>query len=359
MPHALNHPSRRGRGAAATGTAVIVALGAALAPAAAATTDDLRIVVAPDGSGDATTIQQAVDLAPRHSAERVEILIRPGVYHGRVDVDAAHPRLSFVGATGDPADVVITDDRAAGTPRPDGGTWGTSGSATVTVSGAEFHATAVTFENAFDEAAHPEVTGRQSVAVKTRADKVVFDKVRFLSNQDTLYLDTPRADVPSRVYITNSWIQGDVDFVFGRATAVVEDSTIKALRRDSDPSGYVFAPSTSTEFDRGFLVTGSRIVSDAGRDSYYLGRPWHPSSNPENDPRVVVRDTWIGAFLKDDPWTTMSGYDWSPGSNAEYRNWGPGAVVNEHRPQLTDAEAAEHEVADYLAGDDGWAPHAG
>jgi pectin methylesterase-like acyl-CoA thioesterase len=118
----------------------------------------------------------------------------------------------------------------------------------------------------------------------------------------------------------------------------------------------VFAPSTSASFSRGFLVTGSRLISNAGPGSYYLGRPWHPSSAPDNDPRVVIRGSWIGDHLKADPWTTMSGYDWNAGSNAEYRNWGPGAFVNADRPQLTDEEAADHEVADYLAGDDGWAP---
>ncbi|WP_164545115.1 pectinesterase family protein [Antribacter gilvus] len=315
-----------------------------------------RIVVAADGSGDATTAQGAVDLAPSGTVERVEIRFEPGTYAGRVVVDRARTDLSFVGATGDPADVVITDDRAAGTPRPEGGTWGTTGSASVTVAGAGFEARAVTFENAFDEAAHPEIRNRQAVAVKTTADRVVFHRVRFLGNQDTLYLDSPSATTPARVYVRDSWIEGDVDFVFGRATAVIEGCTIKALRRASDPSGYVFAPSTSRGFAHGFLVTGSRFVSNAGPGSYYLGRPWHPSSAPDNDPRVVVRSSWIGDFLKADPWTTMSGYDWSAGSNAEYRNWGPGAVVNADRPQLTRSQAADHEVADYLAGDDGWSP---
>jgi hypothetical protein len=55
----------------------------------------------------------------------------------------------------------------------------------------------------------------------------------------------------------------------------------------------------------------------------------------------------------------MSGYDWAEGSNAEYNNDGPGAVVNADRPQLSDAEAADHEIDDYLAGSDGWAPQAG
>ncbi|MCK0115741.1 pectinesterase family protein [Isoptericola sp. S6320L] len=350
-------------GPAGSAMALALAAGLLAAPAAAGDggiqgDDETQIVVAADGSGDVTTVQGAVDLAPAHSEDRVEILIEPGTYHGRVVVPSSHTNLSFVGATGDPADVVITDDRAAGTPHPDGGTWGTTGSSTVTISGAGLQAHAVTFENAFDEAAHPEISSRQSVAVKSRADRVVYDKVRFLSNQDTLYLDSPDNRTPARVYLTDSWIEGDVDFIFGRGTAVIEDTTIKALRRDSDPSGYVFAPSTSHEFSRGFLVTDSRIISNAGPDSYYLGRPWHPSSNPDNDPRIVVRDTWIGNFLKADPWTTMSGYDWLAGSNAEHANRGPGAVLNEFRPQLTPDEAADHTPASYLAGDDGWDPRA-
>ncbi|WP_419707190.1 pectinesterase family protein [Promicromonospora sp. NFX87] len=318
--------------------------------------DVVRIVVAADGSGDATGAQEAVDLAPTDFAGRVEIVFEPGRYAGRVVVDPAHQRLSFLGSTGDPEDVVITDDRAAGTPRPGGGTWGTSGSASVTIQGADFRAEAVTFENAFDEAAHPEFTGHQAVAVKTAADRVAFDDVRFLGNQDTLYLDSPSATTPGRVYVHDSYVEGDVDFIFGRATAVLDDTTIKALPRASDPSGYILAPSTSAGFARGFLVIDSTIVSDARDGSYYLGRPWHPSSAPDNDPRAVVRDTQLGTYLKNDPWTTMSGYDWAADSNAEHDNHGPGAVVNEHRPQLSDAEAADHEIDDYLAGADGWAP---
>lgn len=361
------HPSSSRRSARARRFPLPVALAAGallLVPASAAAGAPRppepapRIVVAVDGSGDVTTIQGAVDLAPAHSTEPVRILVRPGTYHGRVDIPADRTNLLLVGSTGDPEDVVITDDRAAGTPKPEGGTWGTTGSATVTVSGAGFEARHVTFENAFDEAAHPELSGHQAVAVKTRADRVVFDDVRFLGNQDTLYLDTPSVDVAARVYITGSYVEGDVDFIFGRATAVIEDSRIKALRRATTPSGYVFAPSTSSGFSHGFLVVGSRFDTDADRGSYFLGRPWHPSSNPDTDPRVVVRDSWLGAHLKrDDVWTTMSGFDWVPGSNAEHGNRGPGALTGAGRPQLSRAEARAHTPEAYLAGDDGWAPY--
>ena len=361
-------PSRRSRGRARLVPGLLAALPmlALAAPATAAARQDAAargcadIVVAADGSGDATTIQAAVDLAPSRSARRVEILVRPGVYQGRVTIGADKPHLALVGATGDPTDVVITDDRANGTPKPGGGTWGTSGSATVTVAGDGFEARDVTFANAFDEAAHPEIANRQAVAVKTTADRVVFDHVRFLGNQDTLYLDSPAVDVPARVYVHDSWIEGDVDFVFGRATAVIDRSTIKALRRAGTPNGYVLAPSTSASSTHGFLVTRSRLISDADPGSYALGRPWHPSSAPDNDPRAVVRDSYLGPHLAvDAPWATMSGYDWTPGSNAEFHNRGPGARITPERPQLDAAAARANGIADYLAGDDGWAPEEG
>lgn len=139
-------PCRRTAASAALTTLLVGALCATTLPAQAHDSPGrveepvATVVVAPDGSGDATTVQEAVDLAPTGSTGRVEILLRPGTYSGRVDVDAAHPNLTFVGATGDPRDVVITDDRAAGTPKPEGGTWGTSGSATVTISGEGFQA---------------------------------------------------------------------------------------------------------------------------------------------------------------------------------------------------------------------------
>ena len=316
-----------------------------------------RIVVDRRGRGDTATVQGAVDLAPTGSVDRVDIVIRPGRYRERVTVGGQHTRLSFRGATGDPRDVAISYDNAAGTPRPGGGTWGTTGSASVTLAGDDFQASGITFENAFDEAAYPEITNRQAVAVKTTGDRMIFERWVFTGNQDTLYLDSPSVDEQARVYVRDSRIFGDVDFIFGRATTVIDRSVITALRRDTTPSGYVTAPSTSAGQPDGFLITRSRLLSNAPRDSYFLGRPWHPSSNPGNDPQIVIRESYLGRhIITDDPWTTMSGYDWAPGRAAEYRNVGPGATVNVNRPQLSRAEAAQYEARDYLAGNDGWNP---
>ena len=330
--------------------------GAASAACRPSPADDVvRIVVAADGSGDATGVQEAVDLAPTDFAGRVEIVFEPGRYAGRVVVTSAHQRLSFLGSTGDPADVVIADDRANGTPKPGGGTWGTSGSASVTDRRRRLPRPQPDLRQPLRRGRPP---GDHRPAGGRRADPrrpARLRRVRFLGNQDTLYVNSPAATVAARAYFRDCYVEGDVDFIFGRATAVF-DGAGSTRSTAAHPNGYVTAPSTSPAFARGFLVVDSAIVSDAPDGSYYLGRPWHPSSAPDNNPRAVVRDTQLGTYLKTDPWTTMSGYDWAAGSNAEYHNSGPGAVVNEHRPQLSDAEAAHHEIDDYLAGADGWAP---
>jgi pectinesterase len=121
-----------------------------------------RITVAADGNGDVTGIQAAVDAVPAGNGTRFTIDVRPGVYAGRVVVPADKPHILLRGRGARPGQVIITDARANGTPRPDGGAWGTSGSATVTVDGAGFTAANLTVANAFDEAAHPEITGQQT-----------------------------------------------------------------------------------------------------------------------------------------------------------------------------------------------------
>jgi hypothetical protein len=54
----------------------------------------------------------------------------------------------------------------------------------------------------------------------------------------------------------------------------------------------------------------------------------------------------------------VSGFSWKDARFAEYRNSGPGAGVTADRPQLSDADASTHTVANHLAGNDNWAPYA-
>ncbi|MPY57074.1 pectinesterase family protein [Streptomyces spongiae] len=298
------------------------------------------------------TVQAAVDAVPEGNDGTVTIRIAPGTYREKVLIPATKPRIVLQGTGRDRSDTVIVFD----TPAAYGGS---NGSATVRILANDVTARHLTFSNDFDEAAH-ELNGEQALAMKTTGDRIVFEDTAFLGNQDTLMTDSPKLDVISRVYVRDSYIEGDVDFIYGRATTVIERSVIKALSRDSATNnGYITAASTWKDNPYGFLITKSKVVSDAPADTFHLGRPWHPGGEPNAVAQVLFRDTRLPAAVKSSPWTDMSGFSWKDARFAEYRTYGPGATVTADRPQLPAADADSYTVTKYLAGTDGWAPHVG
>ncbi|RRR77762.1 pectinesterase family protein [Streptomyces sp. RP5T] len=300
--------------------------------------------------GDHPTVQDAVDAVPDGNTVPVTIAVAPGTYRAKVYIPATKPNIVLQGTGQDRSDTVIVYD----TPAEYGGS---TGSATVRIAANDVTARHLTFSNDFDEAA-VELKGEQALAMKTTGDRIVFEDTAFLGNQDTLMTDSPKLDVISRVYIRDSYIEGDVDFVYGRATTVIERSVIRALSRGSDANnGYITAASTWKGNPYGFLITRSKVVSDAPVGTFHLGRPWHPGGEPAAVAQVLIRDTALPAAVKTAPWTDMSGFSWKDARFAEYRNTGPGAAPSPDRPQLTAAAARTYTVTDYLKGTDGWAPH--
>ncbi|WIX99494.1 pectinesterase family protein [Amycolatopsis mongoliensis] len=311
-----------------------------------------HLVVAADGSGSFATVQAAIDAVPAGGT----VSLKPGTYHEVITVPAGKTGITLRGTTGKASDVVIDYDNAGGTKKPDGSTYGTTGSATATIAANGFTASALTFRNSFDRRAHPEITATQAVAVKTTGDRMVFDNVTFLGRQDTLYADTAAAGTTGRQYYRNCAISGDVDFLFGRATAVFDRATITALDRGSNPNGYLTAASTRRANAYGFLIVDSKVVSAAADASFHLGRPWHPGGDVDAIAQVVVRETVLPAAIKPAPWTDMSGFSWKDARFFEYHNTGPGAGTGADRPQLSTAQAATFTAQRYLAGGDGWNP---
>ncbi|MEU5593505.1 pectinesterase family protein [Streptomyces sp. NPDC020298] len=364
--------SRRGFLAASAGTA---ALGLATAAPAHATGGSRRrpfgrygsparrltpktLYVDPHGRGDFTGVQPAVTAA---TGTGWTLVLGPGTYRETVALDATRTEATWIGASEDPRDVVIVYDHANGTPKPDGsGTYGTTGSATTTVQADGFTARWITFANDWLRADHPDITGTQAVAIKVQGDRSAFTHCRFLGHQDTLYADSMALGVFARQYYAHCYIEGDVDFVFGRATAVYEHCHFRTLNRTdlaAAPYGFVFAPSTAVANPRGYLVSRSRVSSEAPDACYKLARPWVPGSDPTARPMLTVRDTRLGPGIDAvAPYTNMSAtYPWQSQRFAEYRNAGPGAeaTVPENRPQLTDEQARSATREAYL-GD--WTP---
>ncbi|MDX2677561.1 pectinesterase family protein [Streptomyces sp. NY05-11A] len=373
-PHLGQLPlSRRGFLAASAGT--VAALGLAAPPARAATGQrrpfgrygspaarrtPQTLYVAPDGQGDFTSVRAAVAAT---TGSGWTLVLAPGVYRETVAVDATRTEATWIGASENPRDVVIVHDNAAGTPKPGGGTYGTTGSATTTVQADGFTARWITFANDWLRADHPDITGTQAVAIKVQGDRSAFHHCRFLGHQDTLYADSVALGVFARQYYAHCYAEGDVDFVFGRATAVYEQCHFRTLNRTdlaAAPYGFVFAPSTAGANPLGYLVSRSRVSSAAPDAFYKLARPWVPSSDTTARPSLTVRDTRLDAGLDAvAPYTNMSNsFPWQNQRFAEYRNSGPGAVVSvpENRPQLT-AEQAESATREAYLGD--WEPWKG
>lgn len=322
---------------------------AATKAAAAATT----LTVAKDGSGQYTTVQAAVNAVPANNPSRVVIAVKPGTYRELVKVPSNKPHVTIQGTGGSRKDTTIVYNNASGTPKPGGGTYGTGGSATVAVEADDFQARNLTISNDFDEGAHQDIAG-QAVALRTASDKVFLDGIIVSGDQDTLLLDTASKDRLGRVYMTNSYVVGNVDFIFGRATAVIDKSVITLKKRFNGTSaGYVTAPSTAAG-RKGILISATTIGGDVSDRTFYLGRPWHAGGDASLDPQTTVRDSTLSAAIRTAPWTDMSGFHWKDDRFAEYRNKGPGAgAASSERPHLTDAQAAGQEVADWLAG---WTP---
>ncbi|MFI7642843.1 pectinesterase family protein [Nonomuraea sp. NPDC049400] len=270
-----------------------------------------RITVALDGTGDFGSVQAAVGAAPRGAV----ITVKPGVYRELVRVWPDRRDLTIKGATGRAEDVVITYELPANGAKFYGGTWGTTDSATLGVLGTGITVEDVTLQNAYDESAAP----GPAPAVQTAGDRIAFKGTRFLGDEGTYQAD-------GLAYLRDCHLEGDVDIVRGQGTAVLDRCVVKSL-----------APGNVTAGGN-VLIAGSRLEGEAAK-SVSLGRSGD----------VVVRDSWLGAHVKDDPWA-------GEGRFAEYRNTGPGAAVTADRPQLTDDQAREHTVRAYLGN---WTPFPG
>jgi pectinesterase len=304
------------------------------------------------------SVQAAVDAV---TGPGWTIAVHPGTYREVVNIPVDKAELTVRGAVPDPRAAVIVFNNANGTQRPDGsGTYGTAGSATFTSAAPGLTVRDLTLANDWLRADHPDITGTQAVAAYTYGDRTHFENVRLLAHQDTLFVETTALASFDRQYFRRCYIEGDVDFVFGRATAVFEECHFHTLQRDVGftPKGMVFAPSTARANPYGILAVRSRVTSGAEDGAYKLARPWVPSYETTAWPSLVVRDTRLGPGIDPvAPYTNMrEAYPWQTMRFREYANSGPGAVISvpDNRPQLTAEQAAVHTRRTYL-GD--WRPY--
>jgi pectinesterase len=215
----------------------------------------------------------------------------------------------------DPMTAPLWNPCASSTPPMASAMYGTSGSATVAIYSKDFQVKNITIANDFDETGM--TNNLQAVALMTQADKLVFENVRVLGNQDTLYVKTGNVDTVARAYFKKCAVDGDVDFIFGRGTFVLDDCTIR-LVTNRRTSGNVLAPSTDTRNPYGILIINSRLTGDAGAaaGSLALGRAWdegasggYPPAGAASYPngQALVRESVLDAKVNTTtPWAAAA-----------------------------------------------------
>ncbi len=223
----------------------------ASAPAAGATS----LIVAADGSGDFCTVQGAIDFVPRNNTVRTIITVRRGTYREIVYLGSAKPFITLRGE--DRAGTVITYANNAN--------FNSGNNRTMVASDAnDFVLETITLRNATPRG------GSQAEAIRGNGQRVVFDRVTLTSFQDTLLWN-------GSLFVTDSLIEGDVDFMWGGGACFFRRCELRAL----NPGFYAQVRNSQT--GKGNVYVDCRLTAATGVTNSFLARI---------DPRAGIANTW-------------------------------------------------------------------
>ena len=316
-------------------------------------------VVAQDGSGDYTKLQEAIDNAPAGRAKPWLIFVKNGRYNEHIDIPATKTHLHIIGQDRD--NTVVYDNRLSGGDNA----YPVDPGATVVVKGTDTFLENITLENSYG---YEKLDGPQALALNTVADRVCMNNVALLSYQDTWITSSSST---ARHYIKNSLIEGAVDFIYNNGDVFVDGDTLQINR----PSGgYIVAPRHTADTKWGYVFQNNIIRPRKGINvaDVWLGRPWH------DQPKTVFINTQTFINIPAKGWyNTMGGLPaiWAEYNTVDkdgnpvdlsqretyYYYWidkeaGTKAEVFNVKNTLTAEEAAEYTLKNVMGGADNWQP---
>jgi pectinesterase len=184
------------------------------------------------------------------------------------------------------------------------------------IDGLRFVARGITFSNT----AGP-LKG-QAVALRSASDLSVYYRCSFQGYQDTLFVHSQRQ------FYRECYIYGTIDFIFGNAAVVFQNSIILARRPLKGQANMITAQGRNDPFQNtGISIHNSQILPApdlkpvAGAFETYLGRPWMRYS------RTVILQTYIDGFINPAGWSPWLNSDFAQDTlyYGEYKNSGPGS----------------------------------
>ena len=300
--------------------------------------NEITLTVDPHlNEGDTTfhSITKALDSIDSSFDGKVVISIAPGVYEERVEIWRSNVHL--VGKGRFASDTVITMSYGAFDIMEDGSKRGTFRSYTMLIAASDVSLDHLSVENNSGE---PLKRG-QAIALYADGDNIRVTDCRLIGRQDTLFTgplppkeiqpggfigplqNAPR--VNGHQYYKQCFISGDVDFIFGSASATFDDCYIESVchvpsKKETDTiQGYVTAPSTPEGQEEGYVFLHcSFICRGLMPRTVYLSRPWR------NFAQAHFEDCMIGEHIRDEGF-----HDWN---KTEARETVKYTVKNCYRP---------------------------
>ncbi|KAG9459763.1 hypothetical protein H6P81_004271 [Aristolochia fimbriata] len=303
---------------------------------------EANVTVAKDGSGNFTTVQAAVDAAPKKSKDRFVIRIKAGTYKENVVVDKGKWNVVMVGDGQDTTIISGSLNKVDGTP--------TFHSGTVIAAGKGFMARDISFVNDAGPDKH------QAVALRSSSDQSVFHRCTFDAYQDTLYAHS------NRQFYRDCTIRGTVDFIFGNAAAVFQKCLIQPREPGAGQKNIVTAQGkVDPNQNTGISIQGCTIYPlDKVTAPTYLGRPWKDYST------TLIMQTTIDSVVDPAGWLAWVENTLPPDTiyYAEYSNQGTGSGVEKrvkwagYKPAISAEEARKFTVEPFIQGSE-WLPQSG
>ncbi|WP_281336252.1 pectinesterase family protein [Flavobacterium eburneipallidum] len=336
---------------------ILIAIIGILSPLVAHSKDTK--IVALDGSGDYTSIQQAINSVESNQEKQTIIFIKNGLYNSeKLLVSSDKKNITFKGESREKTIITyhIYDCKEGlnnKCPAEDVAKWTGQAirtSATVSIQGDGFRAEDITFQNTAGPVG-------QALAIYITSDKNVFVNCNFLGYQDTVFL----AKDHTRSYFKGCLILGRTDYIYGGGIGYFDSCEIRSFG-----GGWITAPSTPKEQDYGFVFFKCKLTfsekspkENDNNQSVSLGRPWH------NFPKVTWIKCEMGKEINTVGWPTIWNMQYASTSKDlhlfEYKNTGTGADMSKRANwvgirELNSEEVNRYSLKSVLKGQDNWQP---
>lgn len=216
-------------------------------------------VVDSNGKGDFTSIQACLDALPSKPTAWRTVVIRPGEYREKVTIDVYKDKIFLVGLCDEQGNRprIVWDDHTGRV--VDGHEMTTYDTWSLSVQGDEIYMANLEIEN------DAPLGSGQAVALETRGDRIWIDNCRLLGNQDTFFTK----GYVSRLYVTDSYIEGTTDFIFGPSIVLFERCELLAKSKS-----FVTAASTTERNKYGYVFRHCHLRALPEVEKLWLGRPW-------------------------------------------------------------------------------------